>query len=243
MNPSVVVFGISADSSESHAGFAQSLGLKFSLLADDTKAVCRKYDALNSDGSLRRITYIIGPDGTIRGIDGQVDAQIRGTGEVRQTTYGSDIALLLSDWKAHLDKRVPNFMLPNVSGDVVPAYRFGRHKATVFLLGGSEVGPVAATCASLSKQPAYAPVRFLAILPKSASATALDIETSIDQWEEVQPHFDLPTKPSVVVVDGQGRVRYRGKVDDVVNGRERNLMREALDSILAGRQVAVRERL
>lgn len=242
MNPNVVVFGISADSSESHAGFAQSLGLKFSLLADETKAVCRKYDALNSDGSLRRITYIIGPDGTIRGIDGQVDAQIKGTGEVRQTTYGSDLSLLLSDWKAHLGRRVPNFMLPGPKGEVVPAYRFGEHRASVFLVGGAEFAASAATCASLAFQPAYRAVRFLAVLPKGVAATNPGIESCVDQWEEVQPHFDLQRTPSAVVVDGKGRVMYRGKVDDVVDGRERNLVREALDAVLAGRPVAVRER-
>lgn len=61
---SVKVFGISADSVESHKKFAEKYQLPFTLLSDPKKEVIKAYGA---DGAVfnKRISYLVGPDGTI----------------------------------------------------------------------------------------------------------------------------------------------------------------------------------
>jgi peroxiredoxin Q/BCP len=60
----VKVFGISADSVESHKKFAEKYGLPFTLLSDPDQKVITAYGA---KGLLfnKRISYLIGPDGTV----------------------------------------------------------------------------------------------------------------------------------------------------------------------------------
>jgi thioredoxin-dependent peroxiredoxin len=71
----IVVLGVSADSAGSHDKFAQRFRLPFVLLADEDKAVARAYGAWGEKSFLgrkymgmRRITFLIGPDGRIRKI-------------------------------------------------------------------------------------------------------------------------------------------------------------------------------
>ena len=60
----VKVFGISADSVESHKKFEEKYQLPFTLLSDPEKKVIKAYGA---DGLVftKRISYLIAPDGTI----------------------------------------------------------------------------------------------------------------------------------------------------------------------------------
>jgi peroxiredoxin Q/BCP len=63
-----VVVGVSIDSRESHARFAEKFQLPFALLADTDGAVARAYGALLGFGPLKfakRHSFIIGPDGRI----------------------------------------------------------------------------------------------------------------------------------------------------------------------------------
>jgi peroxiredoxin Q/BCP len=71
----VVVLGVSADSAASHDKFTQRFCLPFALLADEDKSVARAYGAWGEKSFLgrkymgiRRITFLIGPDGRIRKI-------------------------------------------------------------------------------------------------------------------------------------------------------------------------------
>jgi thioredoxin-dependent peroxiredoxin len=71
----IVVLGVSADSAASHEKFAQRFRLPFVLLADEDKAIARAYGAWGEKSFLgrkfmgmRRITFLIGPDGRIRKI-------------------------------------------------------------------------------------------------------------------------------------------------------------------------------
>lgn len=61
------VVGVSPQDAESHARFRAKHGLPFTLVADPDKTAVRAYGV---DGPLgvgvRRATYLIGPDGTIR---------------------------------------------------------------------------------------------------------------------------------------------------------------------------------
>jgi peroxiredoxin Q/BCP len=64
--PEVVVVGISTDSLATHTRFAASLNLPFRLLSDPRQEVARRYAANDRSGYLRRVVYVIGPDGKVR---------------------------------------------------------------------------------------------------------------------------------------------------------------------------------
>ncbi len=62
------VLGVSVDSTESHARFAEKHGLPFSLLADEEGRVAEAYGSLRRIGPLRlakRHTFIIDPQGRV----------------------------------------------------------------------------------------------------------------------------------------------------------------------------------
>jgi len=71
----IVVLGVSADSAASHEKFSARFRLPFVLLADEDKAIALAYGAWGEKTFLgrkfmgmRRITFLIGPDGRIRKI-------------------------------------------------------------------------------------------------------------------------------------------------------------------------------
>lgn len=61
----VKVLGISADTSASHKKFADKYNLPFTLLADTTKSTIKAYGANKIPIGIKRISYLIAPDGTI----------------------------------------------------------------------------------------------------------------------------------------------------------------------------------
>ncbi|KPK40536.1 MAG: hypothetical protein AMJ69_02120 [Gammaproteobacteria bacterium SG8_47] len=65
---SAQVLGVSVDSVQSHARFAEKHGLPFPLLADEDGSVARSYDALFSLGFVKwakRHTFIVDPQGRL----------------------------------------------------------------------------------------------------------------------------------------------------------------------------------
>lgn len=67
-----VVLGVSGDDRDSHARFATKYGLGFPLLVDPDKEVLEAYHAYGDKQmygrvfkGVKRVTYLIGPDGTI----------------------------------------------------------------------------------------------------------------------------------------------------------------------------------
>ncbi len=101
----------------------------------------------------------------------------------------------------------------------------------------------------------YPDVRFLAINPNDAerypgdSYEAMKERVSLEDWpmpylrdesQEVARGFDAKTTPDVFVLDGEGRVRYRGAPD--ADHRDPSLnaawLREALDAVKAGEEPA-----
>ncbi|HKZ48457.1 MAG TPA: peroxiredoxin [Thermoplasmata archaeon] len=60
------VVGVSVQDQESHKRFAEHHALRFRLLADPGKRICRTYEALGFLGVAKRITYLIDPEGRIR---------------------------------------------------------------------------------------------------------------------------------------------------------------------------------
>ncbi len=59
------VLGVSVQDEASHREFRAKHGLNFPLVADPSKEICRAYNALGLIGMAKRVTYVIGPDGTI----------------------------------------------------------------------------------------------------------------------------------------------------------------------------------
>ncbi len=69
----VAVLGISSDTSESHKKFRAKYGLPFTLLSDPKKETIGAYGAKNAAGSTKRISYLVGKDGTILKVYPKVD--------------------------------------------------------------------------------------------------------------------------------------------------------------------------
>jgi peroxiredoxin Q/BCP len=82
-------FGVSVDSPETNARFAQSLDLDYPILSDPSKHTARAYGVLSASGYASRWTFYIGADGRILNID-------RG---VRVGSHGREIASKLSELK------------------------------------------------------------------------------------------------------------------------------------------------
>lgn len=63
------IVGVSLDDDASHKRFADTHGLPFSLLSDADKAIAKRFDVLRVFGFMvKRVTYVIGKDGLIRGV-------------------------------------------------------------------------------------------------------------------------------------------------------------------------------
>ena len=61
-----LVFGISTDTVEDNAKFAESLDLEFALLSDTEGAVAKSYGVLMPNGKYaKRVTFVIGQDGKV----------------------------------------------------------------------------------------------------------------------------------------------------------------------------------
>lgn len=60
-----VVLGVSTQDEASHREFRAKHNLNFPLVADPSKTICRTYNALGLLGVAKRVTYVIGSDGTI----------------------------------------------------------------------------------------------------------------------------------------------------------------------------------
>ncbi len=61
----VVVVGINADSLDTHARFAASLGVPFQLLSDEGQEISKKFGSAGDDGYNRRTVYVINPKGEV----------------------------------------------------------------------------------------------------------------------------------------------------------------------------------
>jgi len=73
----VQILGASTDDVEANAQFAQEQEFPYPLLCDTEREICLAYGACQdaSDAAAKRITYVIGPDGTIAQAHETVDAR------------------------------------------------------------------------------------------------------------------------------------------------------------------------
>ena len=79
-------FTASVDSPETNTRFAESLGLDYPILSDQTKEVARAYGVLAPSGFASRWTFYIGADGRILEIDKKVSAASHGDDVVARLT-------------------------------------------------------------------------------------------------------------------------------------------------------------
>ena len=79
------IFGISADTVESHKKFADKYSLPFRLLADPTRQTIARYEASGPMFS-KRISYLIDPEGTVVKAYDDVDPMTHG-GEILNDVY------------------------------------------------------------------------------------------------------------------------------------------------------------
>jgi peroxiredoxin len=249
-----VVFGVSADTVESHKQFADKEMLNFPLLADPEHKMIEAYGALMPNGKMaQRYTFVIGPDGRIAGIDRNVNAQFE-RGMTLTSRHGLNLALLLSDWKAKLGSPVPTFSLADTSGKTVGVSAGKKATVVVFL---SKSCPVSRAydrrLVQLASDPAYKDVAFLGLAP-NATETNEDLKAYAERAEYPFPvakdpdskyatHFGAKVTPSVWVLDAKGIVVYAGAIDDnqTVESVKKNYLKEALDEVLAGKPVTTAE--
>jgi thioredoxin-dependent peroxiredoxin len=81
------VVGVSRDSHESHARFAEAHRLPFPLVADPTGAITKAFDAQLFMGILplsKRVTYVLDAGGIVRGVFDHNGAAERHVEEVRE---------------------------------------------------------------------------------------------------------------------------------------------------------------
>lgn len=72
----VTIFGVSRDSEESHKKFRANHSLPFPLVADEDGSVASAYGVSSTLGMTSRVTFLVGPDGTIVRIWPDVDPGI-----------------------------------------------------------------------------------------------------------------------------------------------------------------------
>ncbi len=69
----VKVVGVSVDDDTSHKAFAAKHKLPFALVADTDQAICKRFGVEVSNGTAKRVSFLIGPDGKLKKIYPKVD--------------------------------------------------------------------------------------------------------------------------------------------------------------------------
>src|SRR5438552_17751758 len=109
-----VVLGVSADTVQAQKAFADKAKLTFPVLADPEKKTIEAYGVLGPGGYARRVTFIIGPEGKILGIDRTVDAEFLRNDDGLVSRHGLDVALALTAWKAKVGSPALDYYLTYV---------------------------------------------------------------------------------------------------------------------------------
>jgi len=252
---SVVVFGASADTVEALKAFDQKYQLNFPLLADPEKKVIQAYGVLAQAGYADRVTFIIGPDGVIQGIDRNVNAQFAREDGKLISRHGAALALLLSDWEAKIGKPLPNFFVLDHHGKTVAAMPPGK-KAAVFMFISKNC-PISRAydgrMREIASDPAYKDVAFLALnanqdekaeeIKAHAEEQRFPFPVAQDRNNVLADRFGAMVTPEVWIVNAKGIAVYHGAIDDSQDaaGVKHRYLKDALDAVLADRTPPVAE--
>lgn len=154
--------------------------------------------------------------------------------------------------------RAPNLALPNLDGKDTKFDSLRGKSATVVVFVSFEC-PVSNTYVAglneLAKTHAEKGVSVVLVAPteeprdavaKSAAGYKLSIPVLIDAKKELAAGFTAAVTPEAFILDGEGTIRYRGRIDDGYSARlKRNPvvtthdMNDALAAVLASKAVAV----
>lgn len=69
-----LVIGVSPDGLDSHQEFIQQHSLNFTLLSDENRELCKKFDVLTGN-NVERSTFVIDSDGIVRWIERPVNVE------------------------------------------------------------------------------------------------------------------------------------------------------------------------
>src|SRR5438132_5418673 len=158
---------------------------------------------------------------------------------------------------ANLEKVVPNFSLKDTDGRQVALADFNGKKAVVVVFVGTECPINNVYMPRLAElQQAYAErgVQFLAVnanqqdtperVALHARKNELPFPVLKDEGNHVADLFAAERTPEAFVLDGEHKVRYRGRIDDQFGisykrvKATRNDLAQALDEVLAGKPVS-----
>jgi peroxiredoxin Q/BCP len=81
-----IVLGVSVQDAASHRAFRDKHRLTFDLVADPSKRITKAYNALGLFGLAKRVTYVVGPDGTILASYRRVDPKAHSQEALRVIT-------------------------------------------------------------------------------------------------------------------------------------------------------------
>lgn len=235
-----MVLAINADDVAVRSAFRAKENLNFSLLSDTSKNTLRAYGALDDNGQVKRVTYLVAPDGTVRGVDDAVDAQIQGTGPERQSDHGANLALLFSDWHAELGNQVPPFFLPDSNRRSRSWLKIGSRATVIVALDGSDKDQSMALnrIERLASFESSQDISILAVgktFPPGADSFGLTVVA--DPHSDVLPRLNPGGEPLVVVLDRHHKVVYRGPDQGLYNGKATNFVAEVVNAVRAGRSV------
>ncbi len=253
----VVVLGISVQDTASKKAFAAKYKLNFPVLADTDTSVAKAYGVLGASGVAERITFVIGPDGTLQHVD-------RATRLARQdgkllSDHATALALMLSsDWKVELGKPVPSFTLSNYDGTRVTSTS-NKHDLTVLVFVSTKCSFSNDYNARLVKFAAdYATrgtkhVRVIGInanadervdaIARHASEKGLTYPIVRDEGNRIADRFQAQKTPEVWVIDQRGVVRYHGAIDDHFDETQVkvNYLASAVNALLEGKEPGVKD--
>lgn len=241
-----MVLAINADEVAVRSAFRANESLNFSLLSDTKKDTLRAYGVLDDSGSVKRVTYLVAPDGTVRGIDDAVDAEIQGIGSERVSSHGANLSLLFSDWRARVGEHIPPFFLPDAERRSRSWLRKGAKATVLLVLDGSDAlrAQYRERVNRIARSNQMQDVSFLGIARSGAETgkTAEVFPIVSDPYGDVLPRLESQGNSIVIVLDGHGKVVYKGLDLGNYNGRYTSFVVEILNALRAGRPIPKFER-
>lgn len=253
----IVILGVSVQDTASKKAFADKYKLTFPVLADSDKAVTKTYGALGANGVADRITFIIGPDGTLQNVD-RAARLFRQDGKV-MSDHAETLALMLSaDWKVALGKPVPSFTLTGYDGAPVTSTS-NQADLTVLMFVSTKCGVSndynirMARFAKDFADKGGKRVRFVGInantdekpeaIAKHAKDNGFPFPIAKDEHNAIADHFQAVKTPEVWVIDRRGVARYHGAIDDHFDETmvKKTYLLDALNALLEDKDPAVKE--
>ncbi|MDQ3815258.1 MAG: redoxin domain-containing protein, partial [Armatimonadota bacterium] len=263
----VQVFGVSVQDVASKKQFCDKENITYPLLADTEKTVSRAYGVLNDRGVSNRVTFVVGPEGTITAVDRSVNVgqhaqdlltlldELKNKSEKKEV---KEAAKSEPPPKVAIDQPVAPFTLSNYDGTAVTVGDWGDkdNKATVVIFMSTRC-PVSngynERMADLARTFSEKGVRFIGvnankeespeIIAEHAKQQGFSFPVLKDSDNAIADRFDAKVTPEAYVIDAKGNLSYHGRIDDNKNADEvkNRDLRAAIEAVVAGQPVPVKE--